>query len=355
MVQTIEIRPRRDVAREKWDAFVEANDEAWFWHRGDLIEALALWHDHQDASFAVVDRRGALLALMPLHRKVVRVARVVPIVHFTSLGGPACAKALSSSERAKVLSVLRDHLLGLILKHNALALEVQVAPLTPSLNGASAPKYNPLILAGLANTQTETWMVDLTGTPDEIRKRYSESTRQELRKATKADIQLREAAGTKDLDIYYKLHLETYHRTGARPHPFDYFQAIFEKFQPAGLARILFAERQGKVVAAQNTGLYKAGAFYWTGASISEKEGGENRLLLDAQIMAARAGGFTRYETGQAFVNTTDAKERGLSHFKRSFGASLHPYYRGVLNSARLSSRIIWGLRAMYRTLRTMP
>src|SRR5450759_5111101 len=110
MSAAIQILPRVEVARDKWDAFVEASDEAWLWHRGDLIEALALWPNHQDASFAVVDGRGALLALMPLHRKVVRVARVVPFVHLTSLGGPACAAALSLAERAKVLSVLRSHL-----------------------------------------------------------------------------------------------------------------------------------------------------------------------------------------------------------------------------------------------------
>ena len=131
---------------------------------------------------------------------------------------------------------------------------------------------------------------------------------------------MREAAGTKDLDIYYKLHLETYHRTGARPHPFDYFQAIFEKFQPAGLARILFAERQGKVVAAQNTGLYKAGAFYWTGASISEKEGGENRLLLDAQIMAARAGADGRRDWTFERVMQTFPRLAELAHYLGSLG-----------------------------------
>jgi lipid II:glycine glycyltransferase (peptidoglycan interpeptide bridge formation enzyme) len=176
-----------------------------------------------------------------------------------------------------------------------------------------------------------------------------------LRKASQFDIRLREAAGPKDIDIYYRLHLETYSRTAAKPHPLEYFQAIFEKFQPRGLARILFAERRGDVVAAQNTGRYKAGAVYWTGASISEKEGGENRLLFDAQIMAARDDGCARYETGQAFVNSTDAKELGLSRFKRSFGAEMHPFYRGVLHSKRRSFRLLWGLREMMQTVRGVP
>ena len=115
---------------------------------------------------------------------------------------------------------------------------------------------------------------------------------------------------------------------------------------------LVFGERGGEVVAAQNTGLYKRGAIYWTGASISEKEGGENRLLFDAQIMAAREDGCLRYETGQAFVNSADSKEAGLSRFKRSFGAELFPFYRGVTISHRFALQAIWRLREMIQAMR---
>ena len=94
------------------------------------------------------------------------------------------------------------------------------------------------------------------------------------------------------------------------------------------------------------------GAIYWTGASISEKEGGENRLLFDAQIMAAREDGCLRYETGQAFVNSADSKEAGLSRFKRSFGAELFPFYRGVTISHRFALQAIWRLREMIQAMR---
>lgn len=348
MSAAFEIRSRSDVGRERWDAFVDASDQAWLWHRWDLIDALALWPGYRDASYAVVDGQGRLLAVMPLHRNVTRVAGVMPVVRLSSLGGPAYVSGHGSD---KTLSALREHLLQLLADNDALSADAQIAPLTPSLDGQAA--INPLIAAGFANTQTETWMVDLAPTPDEIRRRYSELTRRELRKASQSDIRVREAAGTKDLEIYYRLHTETYARTGAKPHPIGYFQAIFEKFQPQGFARILFAERRGDVVAAQNTGRYKAGAVYWTGASISEKEGGENRILFDAQIMAAREDGCTRYETGQAFVNSSDAKELGLSRFKRSFGAEMRPFFRGVLHSQRLGFRVLRGLREMVQTVRS--
>ena len=345
MSAATEIRSRLDIGRERWDAFVNENDEAWLWHRWDLIEALAIWPGYEDASFALVDELGTLLALMPMHRVVTRVAGVMPIVRLMSLGGPACA---TTSKREFIVSELHNHLLQLMADNNAMAIEVQIGALTPYLRGSGAPKDNPLVVAGFENNQTETWMVDLKRSPDEIRRGYSELTRRELRKASRSEIRLREAAGSRDLEIYYRLHLETYARTGAVPHPLAYFQAIFEKFQPVGLARILFAERRGDAVAAQNTGRYKAGAIYWTGASISNKEGGENRLLFDAQIISSRDDGFTHYETGQAFVNSTNSKERGLSRFKQSFGADLQPYYRGALYSRRPSARVMKGLQAIW-------
>lgn len=352
MASAFQILPRAEIGEDKWDAFVDASDEAWLWHRYDLIEALSTWPTYRDVSFAIVDGQGALLAAIPLHRRTHVYLGLFSVVRLTSLGGPARAAHLSSSARTKVLSALHEHLQFLIAKNGALGLEVQVAPLSPWLHGPSAPKVNPLIVAGMENRQTETWMVDLAGTPEDIRKRYSELTRRELRKAAQSGLRLREAAGGRDIDLYYKLHLETYARTGAPAHPIDYFRMIFEKFQPRGLARILFAERRGEVVAAQNTGLYKGGAIYWTGASFSEKEGGENRLLFDAQIMAAREAGCTRYETGQAFVNSGDAKEAGLNRFKRSFGTELHPFYRGFMSSPRLALQILWRVYDMMQIMR---
>ena len=351
MSAAIQIVPRTEVAREKWDAFVDANDEAWLWHRGDLIEAVALWPEHLDASIAVVDSRGAILAVVPLHRKATRVAGMVPCVRLSSLGGPACATRLSGGEREKVLSVLHEHMLSLVAEQHALAAEAYIAALTPSLNRPDSPKVNPLIAAGFENTQTETWIVDLSGTPENIRRQYSDTTRYEVRKAARTEFRLREATEPKDIDIYYRLHLETYDRTGAKPLPHRYFQAIFEKCRPQGLARILFLERNGEVMAAQNTAIYKGGALYWTGASRSEKEGGDNRLLMDSQIMMARDDGCTRYETGQAFINPATAKEHGLSNFKRSFGAELYPFYQGILLSTRFRYRTLWALRNLKTTM----
>lgn len=356
MSERFHVRERAEIACADWDAFVDSSSQAWLWHRSELITALALWPGRTDASFAVCDDAGRILAVMPMHRTRARIARVMTVVRFNSLGGPACGDWLPSRQRADVLSTLDARIDTMMADEGALSCEAQLSPLTPSQRSAHPAAIDPLAAVGFTDDSTSTWMVDLEGTVDAIRRKYSSLTRRELRKAENSGLRIREADGSRDLDTYYRLHLETYGRTGARPLPISYFQAIFETCRPARFARILFAERGGAVVAAQNTALYKKGSVYWTGASATDKAGGENRILFDAQIVAARSDGCLLYETGEAFPDTADAKERGLSQFKRSFGARTEPYRRGTRASPNAVLRILWNLRSMIpRSVSALP
>jgi hypothetical protein len=343
----LRVRTRAEVPQTEWDAFADASSEAWLWHRSDLIAAQTFWPGRSDASFAVCDGADRVLAVMPLHRTRARIARSVDIVRFNSLGGHACADMLQPDCRSDVLSAMEAELNLLMRREGAFSCELQIAPLTPCLRDPGRGAGNPALALGFADCSTHTWMVDLSRPADEIRRNYSALTRRELRRSQSRSITIREAHGSRDLETYYRLHLETYGRTGARPFPIAYFQAIFETCVPARLARILFAERAGTVVAAQNTAVYKKGAVYWTGASATDKAAGENRMLFDAQIMAARSAGCVRYETGEAFPETASEKERGLSQFKRSFGASLEAYYRGMRPASNPLFRALWELRKL--------
>ena len=61
-----------------------------------------------------------------------------------------------------------------------------------------------------------------------------------------------------DLETYLELDLATCARTGARPHPPRVLQGHLAPFIPQRLARILFAQRDGSVIAARNFSVYKA-------------------------------------------------------------------------------------------------
>jgi hypothetical protein len=134
------IRPRGDIGRAAWDAFVEASNETWLWHRADLIDALATWPDYSDVSFGVFDNHGVLQALMPLHLASRWVGGVIVHWVLTSLGGPACAAGMAAPQRKKLMVILGEELLRLMDLHRAERAEVRLSALTPALRGREVPR-----------------------------------------------------------------------------------------------------------------------------------------------------------------------------------------------------------------------
>jgi len=350
MTASFDIRQRAGIDRKSWDDLAATSDDAWLWHLADYVDAMLTWPRFRDASFGVFDETGRLVATVPLYFCARRLHGVAFHRYLYSQGGPALAPHLSPERRQRVLDTLRAQWSSLMSNLGAERIEVRMSPLAPGMRHGVAASTELLAVAGFEDAQTQTWMVDLSRPPDAIRADYFDGTRYELRRAARTPYTLREAKDGHDVETYYALHCETYARTGAAPHPIDYFRIIFERFIPRGLCRILFFERGGEAIAAQNTAIYKGGAYYWTGASATGKSGGENRVLADDQIMYAKSRSCDVYETGEAFVNTADTKERGLSDFKRSFGAELTPYYGGRLLAPQWKFRLMRAARGLFRT-----
>jgi len=200
--------------------------------------------------------------------------------------------------------------------------------MAPAFRGERCPRVNPLLYLGCENTQTQTWVVDLRPTEEQLRRAYAEGTREELRKIQRETYQVRTAERA-DLEIYYELHRITYQRSGKPPHPITYFEHIFDHFVSKGFCRIVFFMQNGEVLAAQNTVLYKNAAHYWTAASKLDKPGGANRLLMDEQIMFAKQHGIEWFESGEAFPQLAGGKYKGISDYKKSFGSVLYPFFKG--------------------------
>lgn len=329
---TFEFAPRGDIGREKWDAFVDASDEAWLWHRWDLIDAISCRESSEDVSFGLVSPEGEVLAVVPLYRaKGFRFSKVPSDTCWLyCAGGPAVVGKARPNLRRKVIAAVSERLPELIKEHGALFMEARLPAVTPCLHGENAMRVNPLFHYGFHNASGATWLVDLTPPLEIIRRRYSEITKRSLKKGANANIRMREASGHADLETYYKLHLSTIERLRSTPDPLEFFQLIFEKMLPEHLARIVFLEQDGKALAANIVVSFKRGAYYWLGASVTEKNDYEGRVLMDEQIAYARVSGCSIFETGKAYVaGDNEELVRGTSDFKRSFGSELVNDYSG--------------------------
>lgn len=342
------IRPRAEIDRAVWDAFVDASDEAWLWHRYDLLDALATWPGRRDISFCVVEDDGdAIVALLPLDNVRHTTGKIVHWGYFDSLGGIAFRSNLVPKVRQNVWNIARARLMELAVRHDAMEINFSIAAPTPSVRGERAPLINPLLHLGFQNFLTQTWMVDLRGGEEAVWKNMEGRARTAVRKAEKNEVTIRRADRAGDLDIYYALHCETYARTGAHPHPKAYFETIWNKFQTAGFAAIYFAEQKGQVIAAENFALFKKAALYWTGAATDEGlAASANSLIQWTAMQDMIRQGIEWYDVGAGFPHYREGKLRSLSDFKKSFGGTLVPFFRGRLDVPGTKFKVLRFLRS---------
>ena len=334
MSSPFKLATRRDLGAEAWDALADESDEAWLWHRYDLPEALETWPGSADASFALMSEDGGdVLALVPLRRVTQWLGGLLPVHVLESLGGVALRNGLGERRRRALLAAVRDRLYGEMRRGICLDTRISLAPMAPALRGENCPRVNPLLDLGCRNALTQSWVVDLRGGREAVWRRMQGRARTAIRKAEKNGVIVREA-GPDDLAVYYRLHCETYGRTGARAHPEAYFRAIWEWFRARNLARLWIAEIAGEPVAAENFGVYKQAANYWTGAASAKGLAAEASSLLQWTAMTwMLENGIAWYETGEAFPASDGGKEKGLNDFKKSFGGDLYPFYKGSLRT----------------------
>lgn len=341
MTSPFRVAARKDVGSEAWDAIVEASDDAWLWHRYDFQDALATWPGSSDESFTLTaaDEKQAL-ALVPLRRITKRVAGMLPVHILESFGGPPLRNGLGEARRRAVLAAVRNEIGARMRRGICIEARISLPPMAPALRGESCPRVNPLLDMGCSNTLTQTWVVDLRGGREAAWTQMEGRARTAVRKAEKAGVTVREANKT-DRQIYYRLHQETYRRTGVPPHSEAYFGAIWDRFLGNGLARVWIAELNGEAVAGENFGVYKQAAIYWTGAASAKGlEVEANSLLQWTAMQWMIDNGVEWYETGEAFPQHRAGKEKGLNDFKKSFGGTLYPYYKGRMPVGTIPERL---------------
>jgi len=305
--------------------FVLGSDEAWLWHCFDLPDALCTWPDHQDISIGIQDgdHGNTLVAVVPLYLQ--------GGLFISSLGGPALANALSRKQRSRIYTFIREHLIALAKRYPIREINLSLSPLAPAYTGKTRPMVNPLLFLGCENTLTQTAIIDLGKDIEGIWQQMEGRARTAIRKAEKSGVQVRKARPD-EVDTYYSLHSETYNRTGVPPHPKAYFGKIWSDFLSTSRSLVWFAEHEGTVVAAENFGIFKDRAIYWTGAANQSGLDLEaNSLIQWTAIQWMVEHGIQWYETGEAFPNVLEGKLKGLSEFKQSFGGTLFPYYKGSL------------------------
>lgn len=319
------VRPATEVPRESWNDFVLASDEAWMQHLHQFGTAMEKWPNFVNRSFAIVaaEAPDTLLAVGTC---------LVNADNWVSCTNPAWRPGLDPESIQSIRNVARREWISRAQDGNCGAIYAYMPVMTPALRGSGSPAVSPLSDLQMESIQTQSYVIDLRPGIDAIWKGLASHCRTHIRKAEKEGVVIREASGPDDLATYYRMHCETYGRSGLAPHPEAYFQRIWEDFIPAGFARVFFAERDGKVIAADNETTFKRAMGGWTAAGMIEgSKIGANNLLHWHAIRWAVENGYDWYDSGEGFPDATSGKNKGLTDFKKSFGGAVYPYFKGQI------------------------
>lgn len=165
---------------------------------------------------------------------------------------------------------------------------------------------------------SETVILDLRKSEEELLKEMKQKTRYNIKVAEKHEIKIEES---NDFEGFWKLLEETANRDKFHPHPKKYYEAMFKnlnletKFPSEN--KLFLAEKDEKIIAGAIVNFFGKRATYLHGASSAEHKNLMAPYLLHWEIARyAKKNGFKEYD----FWGISEKKYPGVTRFKLGFG-----------------------------------
>lgn len=297
-------------AHEAWQDFLADQPEALVFHHPAWLRALCSAQGYEALVLGHHDAAGALDGVLPLVDRSgwITGRRLVSLPH-TPVAGPVAANreaaaALCSAalERARELGA---------------RLELKTA------NGLLDETC-----AGMRRTPWSiTFVLELPDDPKDIRfgtGRHYRKIAWSIRKAGKEGVRIRDARSEADLRRWYELYLATMRVHAVPPRPLRYFLALWAGLRPAGMLRLVLAERDGRLLGGSIFLLFGSTVCYaFNGCRTDARSLRPNDLIQWHTIHEAVRAGFRRYDLGEV-----ERDDPGLAQFKAKWGATPEPLFR---------------------------
>jgi len=181
-------------------------------------------------------------------------------------------------------------------------------------------------------------LLDTTQTEAELLEKMHHKHRYNLKYAEKKGVTVKEAENAKDFDTFFDLYAATAVRQKYYIHPKRYYQTIWEKLYPNGIAKILTAYYENEPLASWLFFVYDNVLYYPYGGS-SEKFRNLNASTLVAWegIKLGKKNNCKTFDMWGASKNPNDTTDPwyGFTNFKLKFGGTYVEYtdsYDFVLN-----------------------
>ena len=327
---SIEIHHTTAIKEREWENMLSSSDDAWLWHSYSWMQATAEVHSLQNHYF-IATEGGRRIGGFPI-----QCSRTgSPLKWASSLlmgaAGPFCVRDGTTSMRRRLFSELTQSVINWAREMNIEVLNCLLPPLARS-NLENTRGVNPLYLAGWDDMSSVTLISNLSRPEYDLWLDLSHDARQQVNRAMSSRYVVQRADWWEMLNEYYRVHVETYKRTGVTPHPKLYFEAIAKSAEQGHAVLWAALDPGGRAVAFHNDARYRDGEVYNTGCCETEHlRSGINYLLFWKAIMGAKEDGCRWYDLGEVFPHVKVGKVRGLTLFKQKFGGELYRYYRGQI------------------------
>lgn len=171
-----------------------------------------------------------------------------------------------------------------------------------------------------------TFQIDLTRSEEELLAQMKEKTRYNVRLAQKSGVSVQEDNSPEAFATYLGLTHETTKRQGFYAHNEQYHQLMWEVLRPAGMAHLLTATYQGKILVTWILFLFNGVLYYPYGASSEEnREVMASNLMMWEVIKWGKSHGAKIFDLWGALGPNPNPKDPwyGFHRFKEGYGGSL--------------------------------
>jgi len=165
-----------------------------------------------------------------------------------------------------------------------------------------------------------TWVLDLDLSCDQLLKNMRKNTRRAILKADKLKVKVTTSTALKDINLLYRLQLQTVDRRHFVPFSKDYFRKQFLAFKKNNHIKLFKASYQGEVLAISFIIFYGQEAIYhYSGSSSYKRHIPASYALQWAAIKEAKRRGLSLYNFW-GYTDNPHHRFYGPSLFKKGFG-----------------------------------
>ena len=199
------------------------------------------------------------------------------------------------------------------------------------------------------------WLLPLADGADAIWSGLRKPVQRQIKKSQHLGVQVRVAETRADMDVYYRLHLQTRSKKHGMPaQPQRFFFGLWDAFAASNRMKLLLAHYEGKVIAGMLLLACGSTVRYAYGASDENHlQLAPNNLLMWQAITWACEHGYQTFDLGR-----TACDNEGLMEFKRRWGATKEPltyYYYPQMAGLATTSEQSWKYRLLTSTWRRLP